>query len=145
MALSFQLAEVVTSVRGSKTARVLASDGSTYVVYRATDNGLCAPFGPGSFDKSADATRMNFEIRLDDENDLAWFDQHDAWAAQYITEHSERLFKKAMTQEQVAAGYHPCIRRKEGYAPLLHTKVNSDGAVCHLLLGRGWGRSLPTN
>ena len=46
----------------------------------------------------------------------------------YITGHSERLFKKAMTTEQVVAGYHPCVRCKEGYAPLLHTKVNTEGA-----------------
>ena len=146
MALSFQLAEVVTSVRGSKTARVLACDGGANVVYRASDNGLCAPFGPGNFDKSADATRMNFEVRLDDEHDLSYFDQLDAWALVYITGHSERLFKKQMTTEQVVAGYHPCVRRKEGgYAPLLHAKINTEGtsAIC-FWDADGLARSPPT-
>ena len=32
-----------------------------------------------------------------------------------------------MTPEQVTSGYHPCVRRKDGYAPLLHTKINSEG------------------
>ena len=141
----FQLADVVTSARGSKTARILACDGSANVVYRASDNGLCAPFGPGNFDKSADATRMNFEVRLDDEHDLSYFDQLDAWALVYITGHSERLFKKVMTTEQVVAGYHPCVRRKEGYVPLLHTKVNTEGssAIC-FWDADGVARSQPT-
>ncbi len=35
--------------------------------------------------------------------------------------------KRTMTPEQVASEYHPCVRRRNGYAPLLHTKVNTEG------------------
>ncbi len=32
-----------------------------------------------------------------------------------------------MKPEQVASGYHPCVRRKDGYPLLLHTIVNTEG------------------
>ena len=32
-----------------------------------------------------------------------------------------------MTSEQVAAGYHPCVRHTDGYAPLLQAKMSTEG------------------
>ena len=126
MAAAFQLADVVTSSRSSKTSRLRTCDGAD-VFYSTANNGLCAPLGPGNFDKTAPAMRVNLEARLDDEDVLAFFDGLDEWAVQYISENAERIFKRPMTPEQVVSGYHPCMRRKDGYAPLLHTKVSTEG------------------
>ncbi len=86
IALVFQLSYVFVSARGSETARV--RDGTADVTY-STSNGLCAAFGPGNFDKNAPAMRMDFEVRLDDEDVLAFFDGLDAWVVQYIAEHAD--------------------------------------------------------
>ncbi len=128
MAIALQLSDVIVIARGRKTARLRASDGAADVIYSTANNGLCAPLGPGNFDKSAALTRMKFEARLDDEDDPAFFDGLNAWALQYVVEHSERLLKRTMTPEQAAPGYHPCVCRKDGHAPLLHTKVNTEGS-----------------
>ena len=71
MAAAFHLSEVVTSARGSKTSRLRTSDGAD-VVYSTTNNGMCAPFGPGNFDKNAPGTRVNLAVGLDDEDVLAF-------------------------------------------------------------------------
>ena len=114
-AATFQLSDVVMSARGSKTSRLRTSDG-TDVVYSTANNGLSAPLGPGNFDKNAPATRVNLAARLDDEDALAFFDGLDERAVTYISDNAERLFKRPMTPEQVTSGYHPCVRRKDGYA-----------------------------
>ena len=54
----------------------------------------------------------------------------DAWIIQYLTEHSERILKKTMTSEQVAAGYSSCLRAPPvgtKYQPTLKTKIDLDG------------------
>ncbi len=125
MSVVFQLSDLVTSARGSKTSRLRASDWAG-VVYSTATNGLVAPFGPGSYDKSTLATRVNLEAGLDDEDVLAFFEGLKERAVRYIAENAERICKRSMTPEQVASGDHPCARRKDGYAPLLHAKVSTE-------------------
>ncbi len=74
---------------------------------------------------------INFEARLDDEDAHAFVEGSDSWAVQHIAEHAERLLNRTITLEQVASEYHPCVRRKDGHAPLLHTKVNTEGPTAH--------------
>ncbi len=62
--------------------------------------------------------RLSLECRLDDEV-LAFFTSLDGWAVKHIEEHAERLCKRPMMREHVATGYHPRVRRREGYDPLL--------------------------
>ena len=83
MAAGFQLSDVVTSSRGSKTRRLRTREGAD-VAYCTANGGLCAPFGPGTFDKSTPATRMNLDVRLDDTDALAFFDELDSWAVQAL-------------------------------------------------------------
>ena len=46
----------------------------------------------------------------------------------YLKENSERLFGVGkLTEEQVLAKYHPCLKQpKDGYDPLLHTKIRTE-------------------
>ena len=65
----------------------------------------------------------------------AWFTQVDEWMVSYLVEHSERIFKKQLTLEQVRESYSPCLKRQGDYPALLRTKINSTGrGAC-----RFWG------
>ena len=144
MANGFQLSGVVASSRASKTRRLRTHEGAD-VVYCTAKGGLCAPFGPGTFDKNTPATRMNLDVRLDDADALAVFDELDSWAVQYIADNAERIFKRTMTREQVTSGYHPCVRRKDGYDLLLHAKISTDGlSAIHCWDTDGAAREMPS-
>ena len=71
---------------------------------------------------------MNLDVRLDDEGALSYFDGLDKRAVEYLAANSVRLFKRSLTENQVKVNYHPCVRRKDGYAPLLHAKIALEGA-----------------
>ena len=126
MAGEFQLADVVTNARGSRTARLRTSNGRE-VAYCTANNGLCAPFGPSCFDNASPTTRLTLACCLDDETILHIFEDLDSWALRCVEENAERLFNRPMTSEQVAAGRNPCVRRKLPYDPLLHAKMTTDG------------------
>ena len=90
------------------------------------------PFGPSTFDKAgptalASSARLSLDIRCEDKETEAFFTELDAFAPKYLAEHSERIFGKRMSLEQVTNCYRPCLRKREGYAPLLHTKVSLEG------------------
>ena len=126
--MALQLSDVYTSARGSKTCRLRTLDGAGVVYTTAAEEGLTAPFGPSCFDKSAAVARVNLDVRLDDEGALSYFDGLDKWAVEYLAANSVRLFKRSLTEEQAKVNYPPCVRRKEGYAPLLHAKIALEGA-----------------
>ncbi len=71
------MADVVVGARCSKTARLRASHGASDFIYSTSNDGLVCPLGPGNFDKNTPTTRMNLEVPLDDEDDLAFFDGLD--------------------------------------------------------------------
>jgi len=130
MAHHYCLADIFVSARGSKSARLTTHDGLD--VIHEPPCALTAPFGPSSFDKDPAATRMSFDIRCPEEAQ-DFFQNLDAWAVEYLAEHSERLFKKKLSPEQVAVGYVSCLKTKEGYEPLIRAKINTEGkkAICY--------------
>ncbi len=79
MAAVFQLSDLVTSSRDSKTSRLRTNDGAD-VAYSTANNRKCAPLGPGDFDRTSPAMRMNLEARLADESVLALPAGLDEWA-----------------------------------------------------------------
>ena len=91
-----------------------------------TTKALACPFGPGNFDKNAPTARMNLNARLDDEEALNLFKELDKWAVKYITNNSERLLGWAMSEAQVLAKYHPCVSHRDGYDPMLHSKISTE-------------------
>ena len=141
--MALQLADVYTTSRGSKTCRLRGADGGDVVYTSSADGGLAAPFGMSSFDKSSAVTRMGLDIRLDCEHTLAYFDAIDEWAVSYLAANSERIFNKPLSIEQVRAGYHPCVKRKEGYAPLLKAKISTEPGAAHFWDENGVERRPP--
>jgi len=95
---------------------------------------MSAPFGPSSFDKDANARRLNLDLVLADPAVREQVSVIDAWAVAYIALHSDRLLKKTMTQEQVKLAYHSCMRdaKDARYHPMLKCKLDKAGkhALC---------------
>ena len=117
--------DVITTSRGSKVAR-LGTNGKQCVY--TPKNYLRVPFEPGNFDKDFTAQRLNLVLECDDElqEEIANF---DTWATQYIHEHSERLFKKKLTPQQVAAGYCSCLKPApagKSFNPTLKCKIDTE-------------------
>ena len=141
--MALQLADVYTTSRGSKTCRLRGADGSDVVYTSSADGGLAAPFGMSSFDKSSAVTRMCLDIRLDCERTLAYFGAIDEWAVSYLAANSDRIFNKTLSMEQTRAGCHPCVKRKEGYAPLLKAKISAEPGTSHFCDESGVERRPP--
>jgi hypothetical protein len=122
----FQLQDTQTSGRGAKTATLLGCNGSK-VMYSIGAGGAptCTPFGASTYNDEATA-RKTLDLRVDDE-EAEFFQSLDTWAIEYLSKNSERLFKKAMTPEQVQEHYRSPVATKEGYQPLVRTKINTSG------------------
>jgi hypothetical protein len=123
---TLSLAEQVTTQRGAKTCAL--TKGNKKLQLQPTSQPVSVPFAPSNFEKDPAATCLSLELRCNQQM-LCYFDAFDAWAKEYILEHSERLFKKQMTKQQVDDGFHPTVKRHpEGkYEPLLRTKLDTQG------------------
>ena len=77
----------------------------------------------------------------------AYFAGLDSWAVDYIAAHSERLFKKRLSLQQVRASYTPCLRQAPGYEPLLRCKINMPGSrgACRYWSAGGVEREAPVD
>ena len=42
----------------------------------------------------------------------------------YFICHSERIFKKQLTMEEINSGYHACVTQRGTYEPTFRTKIN---------------------
>ena len=124
--------DVFCTSRGSKIANLKCDDGSK-CAYTPSAGHVRVPFEPSTFDKDPAASRLNLVLECDEELQ-AEIKSFDAWLIQYLTEHSERILKKAMTSEQVEAGYSRCLKAPvkvppagKKYKPTLKTKIDLDG------------------
>ena len=86
---------------------------------------VLSPFGATSFGDEVN-TRPTIEFKLD-KKQVAHWEAVDKWAIAYLVEHSDRLFKKVLTIEQVKEAYKSPVTRKEGYQPHLRCKINTSG------------------
>ena len=122
--------DVISTSRGSKVALLKGDCTGNQCIYVPPSH-LRVPFEPGNFDKDPSATRLNLVLECDDDLQ-AEICKFDAWAVQYITEHSERLLKRNMSYEQVAAGYSSCMKHPQSssrtlgknFKPTLKTKID---------------------
>ena len=124
----FVLQDIQTSSRGAKSAALVSADSSkiTNTLGSHSEGGTSTPFGTSCFNKEEETARKTLDLRVD-EREAEFFRQLDAWALEYITKHSERLFKKALTKDQVAEHYRSPLTQKEGYQPLVRCKITTAG------------------
>ena len=118
----FQLSDTQTSSRGAKTCTLLSGKGEKIVF---TLGPTSTPFGATNFQDEA-SSRKTLDLRVS-ESEYEFFKELDNWAIDYITKNSERLFKKSLTRAQVLEHYRSPVTTKEGYQPLVRTKINTLG------------------
>ena len=121
---SYTLNDVTISAsKGAKTAVLMCQAGKVeFLATKACE----APFGANTFDRDATAVRQNLELQMTKELE-AYFTKFDAWAVEYLSANSERLFKKQLTLAQIKEQYHSPAKPSEKYDPLLRTKINLSG------------------
>jgi hypothetical protein len=117
--------DAITTARGMKCSKISNDGGSPCAVIPSCH--LRIPFEPSNFNKDDSVTRRNILLELTPEAEKL-VREFDAWCINYLTEHSERLFKKALSKEKVQAGYSSCIKTSDkGYAPTLKCKMDITG------------------
>ena len=112
--------DVFTTRHGAKIASIRDGDGD--LVFQP-DEYFRVPFEPSVFGET-ESERRNLVIETQREL-LEEFARLDETRIGYIAEHSERLFKKRLTVDQVRAAYSSCVRHSEkDYPATLKTKVD---------------------
>ena len=128
------LGDVQINPKGTKRCPLTTANGED-VFFKSAGELLVAPFGPSSFDKDPEARRQGLDMRTAERpGELEkCFQELDEWAIQYLSEHSERILKKPLTKDQVAAGYTSSLKQKQGYNPLVRTKIDISGrrSICY--------------
>ncbi len=77
----------------------------------SNEKALICPFGPTGYAPNAPSTRMDLNVRMEENETFKYFRDVDTWAGKYLTEHSGRLFGfRALSEEQVLSKYHPCLK-----------------------------------
>lgn len=122
---TFSLAEPQISARGAKSCTLSGKDGKVIFALGDRTTPASTPFGASTYGDDV-SQRKTLELRLTDAQ-AQEFVNFDIWAIDYLTEHSERLFKKKQTRSQIEEHYRSPVTRKEGYQPLLRTKLNTEG------------------
>jgi len=94
---TWSISDQQVSARGSKLATISAGGERIYIIPTTTP--LRMPFGPGNFDKTP-AIRQNLDFRATPEL-WEYFTALNSWARDYLMCHSERIFKKQLTMEEI--------------------------------------------
>ena len=107
---SFALKDPQISARGAKTCQLQDKDGKRVHFTLGSRTEPCTtPFGASAWNDE-NAIRRTLDFHLTDEQAAA-FDAFDVWAKGYLAAESERIFKKKLTEEQVAQNYRsPVVR-----------------------------------
>ena len=120
---TWHLSEQSVSSKGQKSCQLTADHQP--VKFQLGD-GLRTRFGASTFEKNVDAVRRNLDFDLDEGETLEKLKEIDAWAIDYITQHSERLLKKKLSRGEVENGYTPLVRTY-GSCNSVKTKINIRG------------------
>ena len=124
---AYTLSSPQTSARGAKSCQLQDKDGKRVHFTLGSRLEPCTtPFGASSWNDE-NASRKTLDFHLTDEQ-AAEFDAFDEWAISHLAEHSERIFKKKLTTEQVAQHYRSPVIRRDDYRPHLRCKINTVGS-----------------
>ena len=118
-----QLGDVFMSGKGAKSVPFLY--GKNPVVWQP-ESSLTVAYEPGVF-SGEESARVNICFRLQTDVEEALV-QLDEWVVEQATKASERLFGKAMNEDQIRAKYQPALKTSDkGYPPVLRAKMNVSG------------------
>ncbi len=123
-----QLKDPQISARGAKSCPLLNDNGDKFFFQLGSKaNPASTPFGATAFnDEKTTRKTIEFNLTPEQEKGIAAFDE---WAIKYLSQNSERLFKKKLSIEQVKEGYRSPMTKKGTYNAHLRCKVNTGGTA----------------
>ena len=123
---NWQLKDPTISAKGAKSCSLVNSpNDKVFFTLGSKTEPMRTPFGATSFNDEK-ATRKTIEFTLNPQQaDL--FKTFDSWAVDYLVKHSERIFKKKLTKQDVQGMYKSPVTQKEDYKPKLRCKINTSG------------------
>ena len=120
---NLSIGEVSVNGKGAKSAPFLY--GKDPVIW-IPGSQMQVAYEPGVY-SGEDVSRVNLVLRPPEDVRLQ-LQALDDFVVSYITENSERVLGKHLTQDQVAARYQPVLRHSDKqYPPSLRVKMNRDG------------------
>ena len=124
--------KIVKNKKGSNVVYIRRQSGSEAnlrLTMNTPDEAKCVtPFGISAYDDS-NGSRKSMEISLGTEELVQFFQSLDEHNIQTAITNKETWFKDNISDDQIRAMYYPLVTldpTDKGYAPRLHTKVNSD-------------------
>ena len=108
---TFAIGDVQTSVRGARHAALLAKGGSSPWI--RLPPGLRAPFGATSWQDEA-TDRKNLDLTDMPQELVDWLQALDRWAVEAAARDSEKLFRKKLSQDEIAGMYTPILEPGKG-------------------------------
>ena len=124
--------DVATSARGQKTAAVIRDGQPAFWTLPSVATPL---FAPSAYKGVSGDSSGKLSLCLNAGPDvMKEAEEIDDWAVNYCTLHSDRLFGKVLTRDQVLDRYNSVVKRSEKYPPFLKLKISDRGRV--QLLGR---------
>ena len=113
------LSDQQVTTKGAKMSAITADGDRVFIVPSAEP--LKMFFGPGNYDKTP-AVKQNLDFRCTPQA-LELFAAMDAWLKDYILGNSELIFKRQLSADEIASGYHSCVSQRCSYDPTFRTKI----------------------
>ena len=127
----WHLKDAQISARGAKSCTLQKSPTGEKVNFTLGEKGapVTSPFGATSFnDETNMSSRRTIEFNLTPELEDV-FQSFDEWACEYLSEHSERIFRKTLSIDQIRDGYRSPVTKKGSYRGHLRCKINMSGTA----------------
>ena len=129
------------STRGAKSCQIEhakpepGSDSRIRINVGSKEHPSKTPFGATTYD-GAESSQKTIEFNISD-TEVENFNTIVSWLAAYLASHSERIFKKSMTLDQVMESIKSPVTQRDGYQPHLRCKIrpssvrvwNEDGRI----------------
>ena len=137
------------SSRGAKSCQIehtkpdAGSDNKIRLNVGSKEHPTKTPFGATTFD-GQESTQKTIEFNISDE-EVEEFRGIVEWLAGYLAIHSERIFKKAMSKEQVAESLRSPVTHRGGYQPHLRCKIRPSNVRVWDAFGRIRESGLPSD
>ena len=112
------IGDALPTQNNAKHANITDKDGNTLEYF--PDEFMRIPFEPSTFSESISSRKIAIDITDATRKEFA---RLDAVLMVYISEHSERPFKKRMSLEQVRNNYSSPIHTSENHPSCIKTKV----------------------
>ena len=144
---SWIVRDAIISSRGAKSCLVEharpehSGDSKIRFNIGSKDSPSKTPFGATTFNNEV-SSQKTIEFNLTDE-EVGSVQGVVEWLTDYLSQHSERIFRKTMTREQVAESFRSPATQRGGYQPHLRCKIRPSSVRVWDSSGRAREGGLP--